>query len=770
MKLRSALRVLRLAVVALCLSAPWLAQAEEGQPFDLEATRAALTDIEASLKNQNLTDADLQRLRAENDPLGVALLAAIADITPRLDASAKRLAELTPKSKEAAPANDAATAELANEKKKHDALDANLRAARAMLLEVNDNASRIAADRRELFARRTFARSSSVLDPKLWLSVLHEAPADIRMITAKIGAWSAELGSRLTLVQKLAAAAVAVFLGIIAVPLSWTARRVIYRDPGAAATSRLRRAVAAAWAIVVLAVLPLLALGALAMALDALDVSDPQMQGALDAVFDAARVLVIYNALGRGMLAPNAKAWRLFPISDRSASLIFRGGMAIAAIWAVERLVEPVADAVASLNIAVAGRALGATLIALVTAGTLRRVATAAARARGSSQGEVWVPLLSLGWAVTIVVLGAAVAGYIAFATFVVNQAIFLTLLGSALYLIDAIVQDGAQCLLRPDSSAGARVLAISGLRRGALAQIVVIAQGVARLALLLIAAAAMLAPWGLQSRDMMSTLQAAYFGFSIGGLRLSLSSLLEAAAAFAIVILATRLIQNWLGSRLLPETRLDAGVSNSISTIFGYLGYVVAFLVGAGQIGLDFQKIAIIAGALSVGIGFGLQSIANNFVSGLILLWERGIRVGDWIVVGNEQGFVRRINARATEIETFDRGTLIVPNSNLVGGVVKNWVQPDRVGRIVVAINVAYETDVEEAREILLAAAKAQPLVLAIPAPTVQFVEFGDWTLKFNLVCFVDDIESADRVRSEMNFDILRRIREAKLRIPYPK
>ena len=171
----------------------------------------------------------------------------------------------------------------------------------------------------------------------------------------------------------------------------------------------------------------------------------------------------------------------------------------------------------------------------------------------------------------------------------------------------------------------------------------------------------------------------------------------------------------------------------------------------------------------MSVGIGFGLQTIANNFVSGLILLWERGIRVGDWVVVGTEQGFVRAINARATEIETFDRGTLIVPNSNLVTGVVKNWVHNDRVGRIIVSVNVAYESDVEQARDMLIAAAKAQDQVLKIPAPTVLFAEFGDWALKLELVCFVDDIELAERTRSDINFDVLRRMREAGLRIPYP-
>jgi small-conductance mechanosensitive channel len=271
-------------------------------------------------------------------------------------------------------------------------------------------------------------------------------------------------------------------------------------------------------------------------------------------------------------------------------------------------------------------------------------------------------------------------------------------------------------------------------------------------------------------SQDFASSLRAAYFGFKIGGVTLSVSSLLVAGAALAIVMAATRALQNWLSSRYLPRTRLDAGVSNSIRTIVGYLGVLAALAISGAQLGLGFQKLAIVAGALSVGIGFGLQSIANNFVSGLILLWERGIRVGDWIVVGADQGFVRRINARATEIETFDRGTLIVPNATLVGGPVKNWMHADRTGRIVVAVNVAYESDVEAAREVLIAAAKAQDSVLAIPAPLVLFTQFSDWALKFELICYVDDIVMAERVRSEMNFDILRRMRDAGLRIPYPK
>ena len=200
-------------------------------------------------------------------------------------------------------------------------------------------------------------------------------------------------------------------------------------------------------------------------------------------------------------------------------------------------------------------------------------------------------------------------------------------------------MRDGTDTLLKPDSAIGSRLLATLGLRRNVLAQIVVVVQGLVRLVIVVVAAAAVLEPWGVQSQDWLSSLRAAYFGFAVGGVTLSLSSMLTAAAVFAGALFATRLVQGWLSSRLLPHTRLDAGVSNSVSTIFGYVGVIVAVLLAGAQVGLDLQKLAIIAGALSVGIGFGLQSIALNFVSGLILLWERGIRVGDWVMVGADQG-----------------------------------------------------------------------------------------------------------------------------------
>jgi small-conductance mechanosensitive channel len=770
MKPASALRLLHWVVLVFVLMGLGRVWAQETHPLDLDQTRAALSTIETALRDKNLTDDDLQRLRAENDPLALGLQGAVADLTPRLAASTKRLAELTPKSGEAPPATDVAAKELESEKKRHDTLDANLRAARAMLLQTDDLNTRISAARRQLFTQRTFTQSSSILSPQLWTAVWREVPIDAEVVRGLIANWLDAVGDRLSLAAKIGLAAIVLALALAAAPLGWVARRFVYRDPGGGAPSRLRRALAAGWIFLIFAALPLGVLGVLAGALDSFSLSDPSMQGVIDAVFEAARVLIAVNALAHGMLAPGRAAWRLIPMSDRTAAILYRLAMTIAAIWAVERLIEPAADAIASLNIAVAGRGVGALLASIAIAYALRQLRPHPTGAQGGSpRTEGWTPLRTLGWAAALIIFAAALTGYIAFATFLVNQAIYLSIVGSALFIADIIAQDGTEAILRPDAPVGARVLAMAGLRRNMLSQIVVVLQGVARLVVLVVAFAAVLKPWGVQSQDMLGALRAAYFGFSVGGVTLSLSSLIGAGVVFAVGMFFTRLIQEWLSARLLPQTRLDAGVRNSVRTIFGYVGVIVAALLAGAQIGLDVQKVALIAGGLSVGIGFGLQTIANNFVSGLILLWERSIRVGDWVVVGAEQGFVRAIGARATEIETFDRGSLIVPNSNLVSGVVKNWVHNDRVGRIVVSINVAYESDLDQVRDLMIAAAKAQDQVLAIPAPSVLFAEFGDWALKFNLICFVDDIEIGERTRSDINFEILRRMREAGLRIPYP-
>ena len=460
---------------------------------------------------------------------------AVAELTPRLAASVKRLDELTPKAGQAAPATtDVAAKDLENEKQRHDRIDANLRAARAMLLEADDLSTRISAARRQMFAARTFARSSSVFDPRLWTAVSEEIPLDAAVMRNLVDNWIGVVEGRPTLAEKIGMAAIVIALLLAAAPLGWIARRFIYRELGETTPSRLRRALAAAWIFGIFAVLPLAGLGVLAGALNSFNLSDPSMQGLIDAAFEGARVLIVINALGFGLLAPRRAAWRLVPLSDRSAGILYRLAMTMAAIWAVQRLIEPAADASASLNIEVAARGVGAILAAIAIAYAMRQLGAQSTGAQGSPQSDTWAPLRTIGWAAALILFLAAATGYIAFSTFLINQAIYLSIVGAALTIADIIAQDGIEAVFKPDGRVGSRLIAMAGLRRNLLAQISVVLQGVARVAVIMLAFGAVLKPWGVQSQDMFGALRSAYFGFSFGGVTFSLSSLIGAAVVFA--------------------------------------------------------------------------------------------------------------------------------------------------------------------------------------------------------------------------------------------
>jgi potassium efflux system protein len=264
--------------------------------------------------------------------------------------------------------------------------------------------------------------------------------------------------------------------------------------------------------------------------------------------------------------------------------------------------------------------------------------------------------------------------------------------------------------------------------------------------------------------------LQDTLLGAGLARVTFSLGTVLAAAALLLVGLLATRAVQRWLGRQFLPRTGLEPGLQHSISAILGYVGVIAAISLALAELGIDLQKIAFIAGALSVGIGFGLQSIVSNFVSGLILLAERPIRVGDSIVVKGEEGWVRRISVRATEIETFERASVIIPNSELITGVVKNWTHANTMGRIIIKVGVDYASDPEQVRDLLLECAREHPQVVDSPLPRALLLNFGDSALEFELRCVVADFDRSLIVKSDLYFAILKRLRAAGIRIPAPQ
>jgi small-conductance mechanosensitive channel len=280
----------------------------------------------------------------------------------------------------------------------------------------------------------------------------------------------------------------------------------------------------------------------------------------------------------------------------------------------------------------------------------------------------------------------------------------------------------------------------------------------------------ALLFLWSLDRKDLMLWLREIFQGFKLGNITISPAEILLGLLLFTVLLTATRLIQQALDRRIFPRTRLDMGARTSIRAAVGYAGFTLAALFGISTMGIDFSSLAMIAGALSVGIGFGLQNIVNNFVSGLILLIERPIKVGDWVVVGEHQGYVKKISVRATEVTTFDRASVFIPNSSLISGTVMNRTHADKIGRVVLPIGIDYDGDVTKARALLLSIAEDQFGVLDNPAPAVFMTGFGDSALNLELVAFVHDVDKVKSVASELLFTIHDAFRQHDIQIPYPQ
>lgn len=261
--------------------------------------------------------------------------------------------------------------------------------------------------------------------------------------------------------------------------------------------------------------------------------------------------------------------------------------------------------------------------------------------------------------------------------------------------------------------------------------------------------------------------------GWNLGGVSLVPKNVVGGILLFAVLVVIIGWIKRWVDRRWLQRIVIERGARDAILTLFGYIAFVLAIIVSLKAASVDLTGIAIVSGALALGLGFGLQGIANNFVSGLILLFERPIRAGDFVSVGDVEGYVRSIRIRATEIETLDNQNVLVPNSELVSGRVTNWVLRDSHGRLQVKVGVAYGSDVAKVRDILETIGREHPEVITdgrAPAPRALFMGFGDSSLDFELRVRVQRIERRFSIMSDINFSLDAAFREAGITIPFPQ
>src|SRR5690606_30734211 len=322
--------------------------------------------------------------------------------------------------------------------------------------------------------------------------------------------------------------------------------------------------------------------------------------------------------------------------------------------------------------------------------------------------------LAAAAWTVLAVSVASVLAGYVAFGSFLVKQLLWTLAILCSTYLLSVLIEDGFSTLLAPspgdDADARHRV-------RG---QAAVLLSGIGRVAVTLLAATLLLAPFGEGPSDLLHRVNQLHSGLQIGEVHLRPAALMQALLVLALCLLGVRLLKRWLANRYLPTTELDPGMQLSAATLFGYTGIVVAVALALSALGIGLERVAWIASALSVGIGFGLRAVVQNFVSGLILLAERPVKVGDWVSLGGVEGDIRRINVRATEIQMSDRSTVIVPNSEFVTKTVRNVTHANPLGVVQVRLPMPLDTDARRATELMLEAFKAHEGILESPGAEV--------------------------------------------------
>ena len=734
----------------------------------VQAVRRSLDDADAP---ETLVTLSERAMQAKRD--AETAQAALVPLLAQVDA---RIAQL-------GPLDDGATEERSITRQREvldqqrSQLDADIKRGKLLAEDARQLGEAIEKMRAQQFGEQLGRKLASPLSPSLWRQFAARMPDDIKRIRALYR--QADGGLRAAVRKQgwsmpLLGAGLAVLLVL---PLRLWLRRMgrRYAASGHAPAGRLRRTGLAVWLLLVGTLLPGLAALALIAGLNAISAIPPRLESVAGMFVTASFVAAFIAALADCLLAPHRPSWRLLNIDDVAALRLRRFAWGAAWLTWLTLLLREVSRAArtsqvgtVTLDGVVALTYVALIMAMLVTLTQLHRRRAAEAAQAEQQAGDAaqtklprvarsgWLVLARLGGHLTVLsALLAVLLGYLNFAMFVAQQMVWLTVVVLAITLLTRFADDFSLWLATPDGALGRTLRLSTGLSAARLEQAGVLLSALLRVCLVVLGIAAVTAQFGnLGALNGWADTLAA--GVKIGGQSLRPSAVLWAVLVLLLGLGLMKVLQQWLVDTWLPSTGLDIGARNSISTVARYLGIVLAVLWALATLGIGFEKLALLASALSVGIGFGLQAITQNFVSGLILLAERPVKIGDWVKIGDQEGDIRRISVRSTEIQVGDKSTLIVPNSELITKTIRNMTMADALGRVQIQFSVPLGTDVGKLRQLLLGLFADNAKVLSEPAPVVYIDSISSGQVALNCQAYVPSPRNVYATRSELLFELL--------------
>ncbi|VVN41629.1 DUF3772 domain-containing protein [Pseudomonas fluorescens] len=657
-------------------------------------------------------------------------------------------------------------------------IDEQLKTLAALKVSAAELITQIASIRRSLLESEVTQQTNSILNPRFW-SPLFDLPADDRQRFSALvqqlqathqAAW--QPGQRWITATLLLLALVIWTVGrkLAGRVLAWVC---IHRMP----EGRLRRSSLALASVLATLLSAGIALQLLHFAATRQLPYTPLLADLAQYLEKLAYTCVLITGLSRALLSTKHPSWRLPDIADEVALAMEPYPRLLASLLLVLVTLVQMSNVTGmSAEVVLFGRGIVALLAALVIGALLLRVSKTRRELIVAGEAPEGVTtsaglIYAFSGAAVVVSLFALVIGYVTMARFITYEMVWVFIIFSGFYLLTQVYQDTCDYLFSPRQPAGKAIKQLLGIGNPRLEQICTVLSGSGRAILMLIGVIALFVGGvGTTLGQLVTGTVAILGGEGLRKLNIVPDNLLRAFLTLMIGVYLIRTLRRWLDREFLPKTEMDPGMCASLSTLFANIGYASVVLLTLSSLGIQWTNLAWIVSALSVGIGFGLQEIVKNFISGLILLTERPVKVGDLISISGVEGDIRRINVRATEIQLADRSIMIVPNSHLISQNLRNvTLGGSAQGVVILELMFPLDIDPERVQNLLMDSYTEHESILDKPAPFLRFSQLKPEGITLTITGYVGSPRLVGAIKSELLFEILKRLGAAGIELTKP-